>query len=270
MRRWGLRRTEAALTLVTCGEVERRGLPARRVAAVHLLGGHQPLDTLHVPITARLEQLAGGRLYGLGRRARAGRAPAGAATARHDPGRRGRQQQRQQREQEPRPREQEGEAPRRRRAQGPGRSAPCCHRAPRSPMAGSPSAPPSAPRPPTTLWWRRQGEPAPRTSKRCDDGSWQGPSRHLLGGALGTYVTSRRACAVAGDGPGWFRRAEPRGGVCGKCEARAFWRLEKGLSPTAILVVDLTEVEPACLLSFLKEWISRAEFSYCYSTTKSP
>lgn len=129
----------------TCGEVERGGLPARRVAAVHLLGRHQPLHSLHVPVAASLEQFAGGRLYGLRHRARAGRAPAGAAAARHDPGRRRRQQQSQQRQQEPRPREQEGEAPRRRRAQGPGRSAPRCHQSRRSPMAASPRAPRSAP-----------------------------------------------------------------------------------------------------------------------------
>lgn len=79
---------------VTCGEVERGGFPARCVAAVHLLRRHQPLDSLHVPVAARLEQLAGGRFHCLGRRARA---PAGAAAARHDPGRR-RQQQRQQRQ----------------------------------------------------------------------------------------------------------------------------------------------------------------------------
>lgn len=143
---WG--RGEAALAPVTCGEVERGGLPPRRVAAVHLLWCHQPLDSLHVPVAARLEQLPGGRFHGLGRRARAGRAPASAAAARHDPGRRRRrQQQRQQRQQEPRPREQEGEAPRRRRAQGPGRSDPCCHRARRSPMAAPPRAPRSASRP---------------------------------------------------------------------------------------------------------------------------
>lgn len=99
---FGARRGEArrggGAARVTCGEVERRGLPARRVAAVHLLGRHQPLDSLHVPVAAGLEQLAGGRLHGLRRRARAGRAPAGAAAARHDPGRRRRQQQRQQRQ----------------------------------------------------------------------------------------------------------------------------------------------------------------------------
>lgn len=128
----------------TCGEVERGGLPARRVAAVHLLGRHQPLHPLHVPVAASLEQLAGGRLDCLGHGARAGRAPAGAAATRHDPGRR-RQQQRQQRQQEPRPREQEGEAPRRRRAQGPGRSAPRCHQSRRRPMAASPRAPATTP-----------------------------------------------------------------------------------------------------------------------------
>lgn len=40
---------------VTCGEVERGGFPARCVAAVHLLRRHQSLDSLHVPIAARLE-----------------------------------------------------------------------------------------------------------------------------------------------------------------------------------------------------------------------
>lgn len=169
VRRWGPRRGDAALAPVTCGEVERGGLPARRVAAVHLLGRHQPLDSLHVPVAARLEQLASGRLHGLGRRARTGRAPAGAAAARHDPGRRRRQQQRQQRQQEPRPREQEGEAPGRRRAQGPGRSAPSCHRARRSPMAAPPRAPRSALQPPAAP---RQSEPAVRAPRRRGGGSW--------------------------------------------------------------------------------------------------
>lgn len=121
VHRWESSASRGGAVPVTCGEVQRGGFPARRVAAVHLLWRHQPLDSLHVPVAARLEQLAGGRFHGLGRRARA---PAGAAAARHDLGRRRSQQQRQQRQEEPRPREQEGEAPRRRRAQGPGRSVP--------------------------------------------------------------------------------------------------------------------------------------------------
>lgn len=53
----------------TCGEVQRAGLPACRVAAVHVLGPHQPLDPLHVPVPAGLEELPG-------------RLPAGAAARR--------------------------------------------------------------------------------------------------------------------------------------------------------------------------------------------
>ena len=54
-------------------------------------------------------------------------------------------------------------------------------------------------------------------------------------------------------GPGRFRRAGRRGGVCGKCEARAssFGR-RGGLRPTAIFVVGFAEVERLCLSSFLK------------------
>lgn len=40
MARWGVGQSEAASVPVTCGEVERGGFPACRVAAVHLLGGH--------------------------------------------------------------------------------------------------------------------------------------------------------------------------------------------------------------------------------------
>lgn len=43
----------------TCGEVQRAGFPACRVAAVHVLGPHQPLDPLHVPVPAGLEELPG-------------------------------------------------------------------------------------------------------------------------------------------------------------------------------------------------------------------
>lgn len=37
-------------------------------------------------------------------------------------------------------------------------------------------------------------------------------------------MTSCRACAVAAERPAGFRRARPRGGACGKCEARASGR----------------------------------------------
>lgn len=41
----------------TCGEVQRTGLSACRIPAVHVLGPHQPLDPLHVPVPAGLEEL---------------------------------------------------------------------------------------------------------------------------------------------------------------------------------------------------------------------
>ncbi|XP_063480162.1 serine/arginine repetitive matrix protein 3-like [Symphalangus syndactylus] len=219
LRRWSLERGEGTLAPVTCGEVQRGGFPARRVAAVHLLRRHQPLDSFHVSVAARLEQLSGGRLHGLGRRARAGRSPAGTAATRHDPGRRHSQQQRQQRQQEPGPREQEGEAPRRRRAQGPDRSAPCCHRIRRSPMAAPTRDPRSAPCPPAaSRRRRRQHEFAVRVPKRRSGGSWQGPSCQLRR-ALGARdvvprMRSGRAPAGQVSASGAARR------VCGKCEAR--------------------------------------------------
>lgn len=120
---------------------ERGGLPARRVAAVHLLGRHQPLNSLHVPVAASSNS---SRAAGSTASA-AAPAQASALRRRRSGGpsysgrRRRRQQQRQQRQQEPRPREQEGEAPRCGDAlRGPGLSAPCCHRARRSPMAAPP------------------------------------------------------------------------------------------------------------------------------------
>lgn len=61
--------------------MQRAGLPARRVAAVHVLGPHQPLDPLHVPVPAGLEQLPG-RLH---RRAAARRLSQGGRAARAPP-----------------------------------------------------------------------------------------------------------------------------------------------------------------------------------------
>lgn len=256
----GSGRGKAALVPLTCGEVERGGLPARRVAAVHLLGRHQPLNSLHVPVAASLEQLAGGRLHCLGRRARAGRAPAGAAAARHYSGRRRRrQQQRQQRQQEPRPREQEGEAPRRRRAQGPGLSAPCCHRARRSPMAAPPRIPRSASRPPTAPPRRRHREPAARAQKRRGGGNWQGPSRQLRW-ALGAHVTSRRACAVVVGRPARFWPAGRAEGFVGNVRRAPLAAGGVGASSHRHLCGGFCWSWMFCLMSLLKNGFLNLNF----------
>lgn len=42
---------------LTCSEVQRRGFPARRVSAVHVLGRHQFPDPLQVSAPTGLEQL---------------------------------------------------------------------------------------------------------------------------------------------------------------------------------------------------------------------
>lgn len=66
----------------TCGEVQRAGLPARRVAAVHVVGPHQALDALHVPVAAGLEQLPR-RLRAPATRRLSQRRPARAPPPRH-------------------------------------------------------------------------------------------------------------------------------------------------------------------------------------------
>lgn len=47
------------LPALTCGEMERAGLPASRVPAVDVLRPHEPLHALHVAVPAGFEELAG-------------------------------------------------------------------------------------------------------------------------------------------------------------------------------------------------------------------